>query len=367
MRRVDLSTFDSAKENRCCMNDLESLRRQCTGGLGEWSRYPLPPWCQGGPPLLNGRHSHLAMTEARVAVGVCSISFDGTASTRIGARDGPCAIRRSSLSFSSQARSRDIVDFIHMGNAARVRLHSPEIADFGDLHVFPTDLDRQLRATVCEVFEVAKRSELVVILGGEHTISYPAFVGVAESAASRGSGKIGYVQIDNHFDFGASSILHGAHYHGSNARRIAEYLSMDLQRLGFVGQGDITSLHQFESLRARGCTIRNMNDIRNHGYERCLRQVLDAVTKNAPDGLYVSIDIDACDCSVAPGTGHVTIGGLKAEEFIATARILQSYRLRAVDIVEVNPSLDPTGRTAFIAARLLYELLLLDWNAMSAA
>ncbi|WP_392714272.1 arginase family protein [Rhizobium ruizarguesonis] len=298
-------------------------------------------------------------------IGVCSISFDGTASTRIGARDGPGAIRRSSLSFSTQVRSRDIEDFIHMGNGARLRLRSPEIVDFGDLHVFPTDVHRQLQATACEVFEVTQRSELAVILGGEHTISYPAFVGVAESAARRGRNKIGYVQIDNHFDFGASSILHGAHYHGSNARRIAEYLGMDLQRLGFVGQGDITSLDQFESLRAGGCAIRNMNDVRTRGYETCLREVLDAVTMNAPDGLYVSIDIDVCDCSVAPGTGHVTIGGLKGEEFIATARILQSYPLRAVDIVEVNPSLDPSGRTAFIAARFLYELLLLDWKMMS--
>jgi arginase family enzyme len=99
-----------------------------------------------------------------------------------------------------------------------------------------------------------------------------------------------------------------------------------------------------------------MIDIRTHGLELCLRQALDCVA-NATQHMYVSIDIDVCDNSVAPGTGHVTVGGISNTEFLSIARILQDYPVVGLDIVEVSPQLDPTQATSYLSARFLYEWL----------
>lgn len=325
----------------------------------EWRDYPLPAWCEGAPALLGGRAASLGDAVKPDDVAVCSVCFDGTASTRIGARNGPAAVRKASLFFSAQASSRRIADLTHLRTGARVGTRTLALADFGDLHVFPTDPARQVRATAAEVFEIAHRAKTVVILGGEHTISYPAFAAVAKATPA---GPLGYVQIDHHFDFGEHSVLHGHWYHGSNARRIAEIPGMARNRMGFVGQGDLTGTEQLAALVESGCTVRHRGHIRRIGYPAALRETLDRVAERSPGGLYVSIDVDVCDCSVAPGTGHVTIGGLSADEFMSTAEVLQEYPVRALDLVEVSPALDPSGRTGIIAARLLYEFLLLDWR-----
>ena len=335
---------------------LENLDR---GSWREWQACPLPPWCANGPTLFGIRSSTLADDFEQLDVAVCSVCFDGTASTHIGARDGPASIRTASRSFSSQASSRGPVDLTNMRTGARGRPRSRAMADFGDLHVFPTDPDLQVRATAAEILEIAHRGRLVVMLGGEHTISFPAFAAVAKAEQDH---QVGYVQIDHHFDFGDTSVLHGKYYHGSNARRISEIPGMAASRIGFVGQGDITGTEQLARLLEDGCTVRHRRDIHKLGYATALRQTLDAVCRHATAGVYVSIDIDVCDGSVAPGTGHVTMGGISVDDFLMTAMILQEYPVRAIDLVEVNPGRDGSGRTSTIAARLLYEYLLIDWQ-----
>ena len=167
---------------------------------------------------------------------------------------------------------------------------------------------------------------------------------------------LGYVQIDHHFDFGDQSVLHGPYYHGSNGRRISEHPSATA--IGFVGAGDLTSARQLESLRSSGVAIRSMTDIRRDGFEVSLKAVLDDVASRS-DALYVSLDIDVCDAAAAPGTGHVTIGGISSFELLQIPALLHRYPVVAFDLVEVSPRYDPAGVTAHVAARLLYELLYL--------
>nr|WP_271592373.1 arginase family protein [Bradyrhizobium sp. CCBAU 65884] len=329
-----------------------------------WHNYAPPPWCTSGPGLFGAKSLTLADDDEDFDVAVCSVCFDSTASTHIGARDGPLSIRRASLGFSTQLSSRELTELTNLRTGRLGAAHSRSMADFGDLRVFPSSPQRQVEATAAEVFEMAHRGRLLIILGGEHTISFPCFAAVRE--AMRQAGKsLGYVQIDHHFDFGEHSILHGAYYHGSNARRISELPDMRLDQIGFIGQGDITGSRQLAMLNKSGCTIRHRRHIREVGYATALRQTLDAVCATASDGVYVSIDIDVCDNSAAPGTGHVTIGGITADELLMTAMVLQEYPVRAVDIVEVNPHRDDIGRTSAIIARLLYEMLLIDWAGPS--
>jgi hypothetical protein len=66
---------------------------------------------------------------------------------------------------------------------------------------------------------------------------------------------------------------------------------------------------------------------------------------SGPDGrspLHLSLDIDAVDPNYAPGTGTTARGGLNYREVHYICEELAiSRRLVSMDLVEVNPALDP--------------------------
>jgi agmatinase len=328
-----------------------------------WQEYagdPLPGWARRAGTLFDVPVARLESPPAEVDVAVCSVPWDTTASTRIGARTGPAAIREASLGYSAQARSRKAIELVNLRSGEHVRPAAADIVDFGDLHVYPSDAERQIRATTAEILRIGTLASRVVILGGEHTISHPVVAGMLKALAHKAPGeRLGYLQIDHHFDYGDVSILHGRHYHGSNGRRVAELPGMRPEAMAFVGMGDLTSAAQLRGMIERGITIRTMADVRARGFAACLTEACDAIM-GACDRLYVSIDIDVCDASAARGTGHVTIGGIGSADFVSIADVVRRYPVFGLDVVEVNALLDPSGVTAHLAARLLFELLLLE-------
>jgi len=73
---------------------------------------------------------------------------------------------------------------------------------------------------------------------------------------------------------------------------------------------------------------------------------------------YLTLDIDALDPAVAPGTGFAEPGGLAfADVARLVRRLARRFRLRGMDLVEVNPYLDASRRTAVLAARTILEAL----------
>jgi arginase family enzyme len=328
------------------------------GGSRAWEAYaddPRPGWASRSGRLFDVDPAGLA-DDRRCEVAICSAPFDSTASSRIGSRHGPAAIRDASLGYASQAQSRGECVLRHMGTGRLVRTVRPDVRDFGDLHVYPSDPSRQVDAMTAEVRRVASLADRTVVLGGEHLISYPAFAGVRAAFEERRRGRLGYVQIDHHFDFGNVSSLHGPLYHGSNARRLSELPGMTTAAMAFVGVGDYTLASQLDGLVEAGASVMSMATIARVGYADCLADACQRVLAHA-DALYVSIDIDVCDSATAPGTGHVTMGGLTAAQFVESAAVLRRFPVAALDVVEVNPTFDRSGATAHLAARLLFEWL----------
>jgi agmatinase len=326
-----------------------------------WELYaadPLPGWASRLGTLFDTPAATLNNAPHGSEYAVCSIPFDTTESTRAGSRYGPRAIREASLSYSAQLGSRGAMLLRNMRTMQLHNTRTPSLIDFGDLHVYPSDPHKQMAATAAEVYQAARAADRTIILGGEHTLSFPCYSGVAAATAVKTGQRLGYVQIDHHFDFGRTSVLHGPYYQGSNARRISEHKHMSPAMMAFVGVGDLTSAAQYDSLIDSGTCVRPIAAIRERGFEVCLREALDQVAGQA-GAVYISIDIDVCDTATAMGTGHVTTGGINATEFLSIAGILQDYPIVALDIMEVAPSFDG-GATAHLAARLLFEWIFLE-------
>ena len=75
--------------------------------------------------------------------------------------------------------------------------------------------------------------------------------------------------------------------------------------------------------------------------------------------VYVTFDVDAVDPAFAPGTGTPVPGGLSSREALELERSLAGIHLVGMNVVELSPPLDEGGRTASLAAHLVFEGLAL--------
>jgi agmatinase len=85
-----------------------------------------------------------------------------------------------------------------------------------------------------------------------------------------------------------------------------------------------------------------------------------AMVERVPEGaaIYLTIDIDAFDPSIAPGTGTPSHGGFQYYEILEfIAGIAKRNRIVGVDLVEVAPDYDPSGSTQILAAQLLLNTI----------
>ncbi|TVP76718.1 MAG: hypothetical protein EA352_05155 [Gemmatimonadales bacterium] len=78
-----------------------------------------------------------------------------------------------------------------------------------------------------------------------------------------------------------------------------------------------------------------------------------------PEGpLFASLDLDAIDQAHAPGVSAMNPAGWSSREAASWARAAGRARgVRAFDVMELAPELDPDGRTARLAVRLVLAFL----------
>ncbi|WP_037862922.1 arginase family protein [Streptomyces sp. NRRL S-340] len=317
---------------------------------------PLPGWA--GVATLFGAPT---TSMSQVDVGpdgwvVSGIPFDATASSRPGAAEGPRAVRQASLVFSSYLTSLGEWPMLDTRSGHTFRYRAPKVADAGDLHVYPTDTVRTFQAVAAESRRLSQAAPHLIFLNGDHSATFPTFAGFRAGRLDRGAERVGFINIDHHFDFGNWSTLHGPLYHGSNSRRISELPGVRAEDIAFVGVGDVTKYDQFRGLLERGFHVVPGAQILKEGAATALRPVIQQLSERC-DTVYVSLDIDVLDSAVSTGTGHVTLGGIDTGALLDIYEELRALPVGAVDIAEVAPRYDPSGSTAQIAAHLLFNFL----------
>jgi arginase len=121
----------------------------------------------------------------------------------------------------------------------------------------------------------------------------------------------------------------------------------------------IRNLDEKEKARIResGVHVFTMKDIDRDGIAKVAERAL-ALAAEGTGGLHVSFDMDVCDPAIAPGVGTPVKGGLDYREaHMVMELVADSRRLVALDLVEVNPTLDIRNTTAEFAAELILSAL----------
>jgi arginase len=195
--------------------------------------------------------------------------------------------------------------------------------------------DAVTAAIETNVSDVINQYDKMLTLGGDHSITYPVI-----KAVSRKFKKLSILHIDAHPDlydvFDGNKFSHACPF----ARIMEEGLA---QRLVQVGIRTMAK-HQREQADRFGVEVIEMKDF-------------DPLRQYHFDGpVYISLDIDAIDPAFAPGVSHHEPGGLTTREVITILQKLNA-NVVAADIVEFNPTRDPSGITAMLAAKLYKEML----------
>ena len=75
--------------------------------------------------------------------------------------------------------------------------------------------------------------------------------------------------------------------------------------------------------------------------------------------IYLTLDLDVLDPSCFPGTGNPEPGGWFYQDLEKFFRILDQVNVVGADIVELNPTVDPSGMSSITAAKIVREILLI--------
>jgi guanidinopropionase len=282
----------------------------------------------------------LAGSLAGVDIGLIGVPTDLGVTNRPGARHGPREIRNA----SSLMRAYNLALGVNPYELCR-------IADLGDVHLSHRfDLERQnadIEAFYRQVHEAGIRP---VSAGGDHSITYPIFRGIAAKGA------LGMVHIDAHTDtwgeFYGSKFTHGAPF-----RLAVQAGLLDPKRTIQIGiRGGQNYLDGIEFSRDHGMRVVFMEEFAQIGVERVI-QLAREVVGDQPT--YVSFDVDGLDPVYAPGTGTPETGGISTLDAQRLLRGLRGLDLVGGDVVEVAPPYDPSGNTALVGATMMFEILCL--------
>ncbi len=274
-------------------------------------------------------------------IAVLGAPYDMGTQYRAGARFGPRAIREASTLFSfGHDGAYDFED-----DVVYLPKDSVTLVDVGDADIIHTDTIQSHDNIEIAVRAILKANALPVVLGGDHAVHIPCI------KAFNDQEPVHLIHIDAHLDF--VDDRHGVRYgHGNPIRRASEMAHViGITQLG-IRNVSSSNRADYEAARKAGSDILSVRQIRELGTQK----VIQRVPANAR--YYVTIDIDAFDPSIAPGTGTPSHGGFLYYEVLEFLEgLTKRGNIVGIDLCEVAPDYDLSGTTAFLAAQLLLNVL----------
>lgn len=274
-------------------------------------------------------------------VAILGAPYDMGTQYRAGARFGPRSIREGSTLFSfGHSGAYDFED-----DTVYMPVDKVTGVDIGDADIIHTDTIQSHDNIEYAVRCILKAGALPIVLGGDHAVHIPCI------KAFNDQEPVHLIHIDAHLDF--VDERHGVRYgHGNPIRRASEMAHVtSMTQLG-IRNVSSSNKSDYDAAREAGSNILSVRQVRALGTQGVLDQIPDNVR------YYFTIDIDAFDPSIAPGTGTPSHGGFLYYE---VSEILQGLTKKGevvgVDLCEVAPDYDHTGSTAFLAAQLLLNFI----------
>lgn len=281
---------------------------------------------------------------------------------RRGVDMGPSAVRVANLNSRLASLGHDVDD---LGN---ISAPQPESQPEGPstARYLPQIADACVRlASLVE--EALSRGVFPLVLGGDHSIA----IGTASGASHhfrKQDQKIGIVWIDAHADMNTPETSPSGNIHGMplaccaglgppELTEICGYKpKVDPKNIAIVGLRSVDDMERV-NVQKSGVTALTMREIDERGLRAVMQDAIQ-VASDGTAGFLLSLDMDSLDPQEAPGVGTPVRGGLTYREaHLAMETVCDSGRMRAMEVVEVNPVIDESNRTAVLAVELVMSAM----------
>ena len=244
----------------------------------------------------------------------------------------PKAIRSALARYSTYSASND------------VDLRDLKITDLGD--VTGADSNNGKKVIAKKVNGLLDKYGLLIALGGDNSITYTVASGLFGDLS-----RVGLITLDAHHD------LRDGNTNGSPVWRLIQ-AGLPGKNIVQIGISDFANSKEY-SKRAKeaGIFVITRAQLRDKSIADAMKQAFAHLGRNV-DHIYVDLDVDVCDRSVAPASPAATPGGISADELRQAAFLAgANYKVRAVDITEIDPKRDSKDeRTVRLAALLVLEI-----------
>ena len=244
----------------------------------------------------------------------------------------PKAIRSALARYSTYSASSD------------VDLRDLKITDLGD--VTGADSNNGKKVIAKKVNGLLDKYGLLIALGGDNSITYTVASGLFGDLS-----RVGLITLDAHHD------LRDGNTNGSPVWRLIQ-AGLPGKNIVQIGISDFANSKEY-STRAKeaGIFVITRAQLRNKSIADAMKQAFAHLGRNV-DQIYVDLDVDVCDRSVAPACPAATPGGISADELRQAAFLAgANYKVRAIDITEIDPKRDSKDeRTVRLAALLVLEI-----------
>ena len=227
-------------------------------------------------------------------------------------------------------------------------------------------------AKVCQkLYDLTSKSlddgALPLVLGGDHSLAAGSVAASADWLRRTSSKPLGLIWVDAHGDMNTPATTESGNVHGMP---LAALLGQEPAELASIGSTPsvlplntvlvgIRNLDQREKeqIKASGVHVFTMKDIDRDGIAKVAERAIELASEGT-GGIHVSFDMDVCDPLIAPGVGTPVKGGFDYREaHMIMELVADSGQIVALDLVEVNPTLDLRNTTAEFGVELALSAL----------
>ena len=215
-----------------------------------------------------------------------------------------------------------------------------------------------ISAKVCDIGNVNKNEiankinkiildgKTPVVLGGDHSITAQIIKEISEKL----KGKIALVYFDAHPDFRCGF----GDYYGSVLCELQKLKNVSFRHSVLIGMR-APEKTELVAIKKSGLLVITPEDIELLGVKKVSDKIFKRIG-NLP--VYVSIDLDVADPSVASGVDTPVPAGLSAVQLLTLIeQISARSKIIGVDVVEVNPKYDVQNITGHLASRVVAEII----------
>ena len=232
-----------------------------------------------------------------------------------------------------------------------------------------------------KVMDSLKREQFPIVLGGDHFVC----TGSIGAALQTFGSQLSLLWVDAHADLNTPGTSTTGNMHGMPVaaligfpsgvtgledeqwRRLTSEVVTDRLKSDHIGWIGIRDLDVAERDRIRNFPkgfLADMHQLDRHGVEGKMYEWDKWLRKLGVQHIWLSLDVDALDSVLAPGTGTPVRGGLTYREMHLIGELLNEllkapacpYKLVGIDLMETNPLMDNNNVTATMAVEWIASI-----------